>query len=258
MAAAGAVFIVLVVMVMLMVVLVFVVVAAAGAVLVVFVMMVMLVVVLFQFLQLMGQGVGVLNGLLNGFAVQLIPGGGDDDGFAIVLVQQGEAGGELFFAESVGAAEDDGRGMGDLVIIKFAEILHVHFALAGVGHGGGGVDDDAFHTGHSGENVAELAHAGGLDEDAVGLILGQHLAEGIVEITHQRTADAAGVHLVDLDAGFLHEAAVDADVTEFVFDEHQFFTGVGFGDELFDEGGFSGAEKPGENISFCHMFHFQK
>ena len=78
------------------------------------------------------------------------------------------------------------------------------------------------------------------------------LAQGLVEIAHERAADAAGGHLGDLDAGLLEEAAVDVDLTEFIFDQHELFARVGFGNELFDERRFAGAEKTGENVNFCH------
>ena len=65
-------------------------------------------------------------------------------------------------------------------------------------------------------------------------------------------ADATGVHLVDLHAGVLEEAAVDGDLAELVFDQHDLFARVGLGDQLFDERRFAGAEKTGENINFCH------
>ena len=76
--------------------------------------------------------------------------------------------------------------------------------------------------------------------------------QSLLEVAHQAAADAAGVHLGDLDAGLLEKAAVDADLTEFVFDEHQLFAAVGLGDELADQSGFTGSQKAGEDIDFGH------
>lgn len=52
--------------------------------------------------------------------------------------------------------------------------------------------------------------------------------------------------------GVLEEAAVDGDLAELVFDQHDLFARVGLGDQFFDERGLAGAEKTGENINFCH------
>ena len=47
-----------------------------------------------------------------------------------------------------------------------------------------------------------------------------YLTQGFPEVTYQRTADAPGVHLTDLDTGFFEEPAVYADFPEFIFDQH--------------------------------------
>ena len=46
------------------------------------------------------------------------------------------------------------------------------------------------------------------------------------EITYQRAANAALVHLCYLYAGVLHEAAVNANLAELILDKHQLLTGV--------------------------------
>ena len=48
----------------------------------------------------------------------------------------------------------------------------------------------------------------------------QHLPQRLAEVAHQGAADAAGVHLGDLDAGVLEKAAVNADLTELIFDQN--------------------------------------
>ena len=58
------------------------------------------------------------------------------------------------------------------------------------------------------------------------------------EITHQRAADAAGVQLIDLDAGLLQEAAVNADLTELVLDQHHLLTLKSVLQKLFDQSCF--------------------
>ena len=205
--------------------------------------------------QLVREG-HLLDGGEDGLAVQLVPRGGDDGGVRVLLPQHGHGGLQLLLAQLLGAGEDDGAGGLDLVVVELAEVLHIHLDLGGVRHGDEAVELQLGGLGHGvlhrHDHVAELAHAGGLDEDAVGVELLRHLLQGLVEVAHQRAADAAGGHLGDLHAGLLQEAAVDADLAELVLDEHQLLAGVGLGQQLFDEGGLTGPEKAGDNVDFCH------
>ena len=89
--------------------------------------------------------------------------------------------------------------------------------------------------------------------------LSLHVLQSLVEVAHQRTADAAGGHLRDLDAGFLQEAAVNVDLAKFVFNQHQLFALVGFRQQLFDECGLTGTQEAGDDVDFCHgISPFQK
>ena len=145
--------------------------------------------------------------------------------------------------ELLGPGEDDGPGGLDLVVVKLAEVLHVDLHLGGVGHGDKGVElhvwlvtDGVLHR-H--DDIRELAHAGGLNEDAVGIKLRFYLLQGAIKVAHQRAADAPRGHLGDLYPGVLQKAAVNGDLAELVFDEHQLFALIGLRQQLFDEGGFS-------------------
>ncbi len=84
------------------------------------------------------------------------------------------------------------------------------------------------------------------------MVLGDDLLKGPAEVAHQRAADAAGVHLGDVDARVLEEAPVDADFAELVFDEDQLLSLVALGDHFFDERGLASAQKAGVDIDFCH------
>ena len=261
--------IIVVVMVVMMLVLVLVVMMMVVLMLV---MVIIVVVVLMLVLGLLGLVLGthplqhfvgqrhLFHGGEDGLAGELIPGGGEDGGVGILLPQQGHGGLQLLLAQLLGTAEDDGAGGLDLVVVKLAEVLHVDLHLGGVGHGDEAVE---LHVRlvlhgvlHGHDHVAELAHAGGLDEDAVGVELVLHLDEGLVEVTHQGAADAARRHLADLHAGLLQEAAVDGDLTELVFDQHQLFALVGLGQQLFDQSGFARAQEAGHDVDFCHSITF--
>ena len=79
-----------------------------------------------------------------------------------------------------------------------------------------------------------------------------YLMQRLAEVADQRAADAAGVHLVYANARVLHKAAVNADLAELVFDQHDLLAAVGFFDHFLDERGFARAKKTGVNINRCH------
>ena len=220
------------------------------ALLIVVMVMVMMVLVFLLFLLLAGhlgellqgrlQGVPALHGGEDGLPGKLAPGGGDDDRAGVVLPKEGQHFRQLRLRHVLGPAQDDGAGALHLVVEELAEVLHVHLRLLGVHHGGEGVQLDIVGVDalHRADDVGELAHARGLDEDPVRRVLGEDLLQRPAEVAHQRAADAAGVHLVHLDARVLHERAVDADLAELVLDQHQLLAFVRLRDQLLDEGGF--------------------
>ena len=263
--AAVVVVMVIVVMMMLMlmlIVIIFVMVmmmaAAAGVIVIVMVMMMVFMLVLgglgLQVRKLGRERVAALHRLEDLLAVELCPGRCHDGRGRVLLTQQRHGGVELLGADALGAREDDGTRVLDLVVEELAEVFHIHPALVGVDHGREAVEHQliGLHALHRADDVAQLADTRGLDEDAVGVKLRQHLLQCVGKVPHEAAADAAGVHLVDLHAGVLEKAAVDGDLAELVFDQHDLFTRVRLGDQLFDQRGLAGAEKAGENINFCH------
>ena len=196
------------------------------------------------------------HGLQDLLAGQSVPCGGDDGGGGVLLTQQGHSGGDLLLRGGLGAAEDDAACVADLVVVELAEVLHIHLDLVDIGHGDKAAELDVQMLGHaldSAGHVRQLADAGRLDDDAVGVVLLHHLLECGAEIAHQRAADAAGVQLVDLDAGLLQEAAVDADLAELVLDEHDLLACKGLLDELLDKSGLTGTKEAGENVDLGHI-----
>ena len=54
--------------------------------------------------------------------------------WAFFFAQQGHSGSQLFFAEILGAAEDDGTGVLNLVVEKLTESLHLLACLKCIYH----------------------------------------------------------------------------------------------------------------------------
>ena len=226
----------------------------------IFVMMVvMLMLVLIVLLggkagQLCLQRVAALHCLAQLVAGQLVPRCGDNDSRSIVCAEQFDRFLDLLGGRGIGVADDNATGVFNLVIEEFAEVFHVHLALAGIHHGGKAVQYGALGgcALHGADDVGQLADAGRLDQDTVGVVLADDLRQRLAEVADQGAADAPGVHLVDPDACVGKEAAVNADLAELVLDEHQLLALVGVRDELLDQRGFACAEEAGENVDFCH------
>ena len=207
--------------------------------------------------QIRRQGIALLHGREELAAGELVPGSGDNGSRSILLPEDGHRLLQLLLRHLLGAAEDDGPGILHLVGVKLAEVLHIGLALAGIGHGDGAAQHHLRLPGNhildSPDHVRQLAYAGGLNEDPVGMELLHHLLEGLAEIPHQGAADAPGVHLGDLHPGVLQEAAVDTDLAELVFNEDDLFPLQGLVQELLDESSLSGPQKAGNHVYFCHV-----
>ena len=70
--------------------------------------------------------------------------------------------------------------MADLIIIELTKVLHIHLDLVDIGHGDKAVQlhiQMLSHTLHSAGDIAQLAHTGGLDDDAVGVVLLHYLLQ---------------------------------------------------------------------------------
>ena len=187
---------------------------------------------------------------------ELVPGGGEDGGLGVLGAQQIDGGVQLALVHALGAGEEDGGGVLHLVVEELAEVLHVDPGLGGVHHGDEAVELKLrglpLHPLHGGDHVGQFSYAGGLDDDAVGGVVLQHLFQGGAEVAHQGAADAAGVHLGDLHSGVLQEAAVNADLAELVLDEHVLLALEGLAEELLDEGGLAGSQETGDNVDLRH------
>ena len=188
---------------------------------------------------------------------QFVPIGGHNGGGGVLFLDQGNGCGNLLLVCAAGAAQDDAGCVADLVIIELAKVLHIHFDLVHIGHSHKAVQADRqglAHTLNGAGHITQLANAGRLDQDAVRMISLHDLFQCLAEVAHQRAADAAGVQLVDLNASLTHKAAVNTDLAEFVFDQHDLFALERFLDELFDQGRFACTQKAGENINFSYLF----
>ena len=219
--------------------------------------LVVMVVLCFHLRQFSRNAGSALHSLHDLCAGQVIPGCCDNGGVCIVLSEHGNRSIQLFLRDAIGAGQDDGPGGFDLIIIELAKVLHIDLDLTCIHHRYSAIQHnilvcDLFHCG---DHIGKLTYAGGLNQNAVGVILGDDLLQRLAKVTHQAAADTAGVHLGDVNAGILQEAAIDADLAEFVFDKNKLFSCITLVNHFLDEGCFSGAKEAGVNIDLCHCFH---
>ena len=202
------------------------------------------------------QGIALLHRAQQLCAGELVPGGGDDGGVRIFLPQEGHGGFQLFPVHLLGAAEDDSPGILDLVGIELAEVLHIHLSFARIGYRYRTAQGHLRHLFRNildgADDVRELAHAGRLDKDAVGVELIHHFFQSLAKIAHQGAADAPGVHLGNLHARVLEETAVNADFAKLVLNEDEFFALKGFVQELLDQRGLASAQEAGNYVYLSH------
>jgi hypothetical protein len=225
----------------------------AFVIVVVMVMMLVLVLVIVEF-----EGLsGAVDNLKDLLAVKHIPGRRNYDSVRVLFAEHRNDLVYLFRLHSRRAAEDDGVCVCYLVIVKFAEVFHVHFAFCRIRNGcrAANLDIVTLNLGNSSKHVGKLAYAGGLDNYSVGVELFDNLRHSLAEIADEAAADATGIHFRYLDSGILQKAAVYANLAEFVFDKHKLFARISFLDKLFDERCFTRAQKTGKNIYFRHFIN---
>ncbi len=198
-----------------------------------------------------------LNGLQNGLAVQILQRCRDDGRFGVVLANQRGRFIDLLLRSLVRACEENRSRILNLVHKELAEVLEIYPGLGGIHHRHRAVQlqlrnlrrrllDGAHH-------IVQLSDARGLDQDSLRRIGRHDLLQGCIEISDQRAADAAGIHLTDLNAGFLQKAAVNADLTEFILNKDHLGPRQCIADELPDQRGLAGSQKAGNNIYLCHI-----
>ncbi len=190
----------------------------------------------------------------NIFTVKLPPIRSDQGRLAVMSAHKLYRRFKLVRVGYVGMTENYARRGFNLVVKKFAEVFHVHFALGRVDHGGISVNftvvkprafDRAYY-------VRKLAHAGRLYQNSVGAVFRVNFFKRFCEVAYKRTAYTARIKLVHLYARVLHKAAVDAYFAEFVFYKHKLFAGISFLYKLFNKRGFARAQKSRKNIYLCH------
>ena len=155
-------------------------------------------------------------------------------------------------------AEHDTTRALNLIVEEFTEVLHVHLALIGVNYCRKSAKHRTFGvcTLDCLDNVGKLTDARRLDKNSVGSIFGDNLLECLRKIAYKRATDATRVHLVDLYSRLGKKSAVDAYLTELIFNKDDLLALVCFFNKLLYKSGLSRTEKSRKNINFSHFIAF--
>ena len=171
---------------------------------VVFMVMMAVLMIVYIFQQIFHAGL-MFQGAADSICVKLLPWRGDNRRLIVLPAQEGNTLFHGFRLHHLRPADDDRRSACNLVFIKFPEIFQVHFCLFPIHHGNPAFNLDRrilFHRFHRTHDIGEFSDPGGFNQYPVRRILVQNLFQSNAEISHQRTADAARVHLGDLNTGF--------------------------------------------------------
>jgi hypothetical protein len=248
MAASAIALVIMVVMLMVMMM------AASAVAVIVMVMMLMS-----QTLQLGFDGVLALHCLQQLCAGKLTPGGDNYGSRCIMLADQRNTLLNLGIRHAIGVAQNDASCVFDLIIEKLTEVLHIHLALVGIDYGSkaiqNGIASILLNALYRADNITQLADTGRLDQNAVGVVLVQRLLQRSAKIANQAAADTAGVHFSYFNTCVLHKAAVNADLAEFVLNQHQLFVLICFAEHFLDQCGFTCSQKAGKNINLGHLLY---
>ena len=150
---------------------------------------------------------------------EIIPRCCDDLCVIVDLTDESDCLIELFLCDIACTAQDDRSGVLNLVLIELLKVLKIDPALGSVDYCDCTADFCSLNALNCSYYVRELAYTGGFDEDPVRCELFDYILQSGAEVAYETAADATGIHLCDVDAGFLEETAVDTDLAELVFDE---------------------------------------
>ena len=254
--------VIMVMMVMLVFVLVILVTMVMVMMLMLFFILVMVMVVMMvrvlrcQRLQVAVERIAVIHRCEDIAAGQFIPRSCDHDRVRVVLFDERKRGVEFRLIEILRAAEDHAARGFDLVVEELTEILMIDLCLFRVHDGYAAAEHNVIIQNRTdrGFHIGQLADAGRLDQDMVGMKLRQNFLQSLGKVTDQGAADAARVHFRDLDPGVLQKGAVDSDLAEFILDQNNLLSCICFTDQFLDQGRFAGSQKSAEYVNFRHCF----
>ena len=146
---------------------------------------------LFKLLYFSFESILSLHSLKKLCARKLRPRSSYDNSLFILTLQKIYTFCNLCVRELICVAKHDTACIFNLVVEKFAKVLHIHLALHSVNNGCKAVKCSAVSNRTLGSlyNVGKLTNARGLDKYSVGLVLVNNLLECLGKIANERATD---------------------------------------------------------------------
>ena len=219
------------------------------------VMLVMLMLVL-EMLYILCKCILLFHSGEDSLAVKLIPGSSNYNSAFIIFSDNVKCLFKLCFLRCLCMRENDAGCVLDLIAEELAKVLHIHLAFICINNGGEAVKLCllAANCGGRLDNVGELSNARWLNNNSIGMIFIQYFAKCLREITNERAADAARVHLGNFNSCISKKSAVNTDLAELIFDKNKLFARISLFNKLLYKCSFTRAKKAGKNIDLCHFY----
>ena len=248
--------IVMMVVMMLMLFIIVMMMMAAALTFILVIIVVMMMLLCFR-QELIRQGYRLLHGVMDRLAGELVPGSGDNARIRILLTDHGDGRIQLFLVNILCPGQNDGTGGLNLIVVELTEVLHIHADLLDIRNRHQGADLKITVLRRILDRPADIrqfAYARRLDQDMIRMELIHNLAQRLGEIAHQRAADAAGVHLSNIDARILQKAAVNTDLAELILNQDNLLSRKHILDQLLDQCCLSCTEEARNNVNFSHFY----
>jgi hypothetical protein len=145
------------------------------------VVMVMMLMLMLQMLKLLCESIALFHSGENSRAVKLIPRSCNNNCLGVIFLDNMKRLFKLRFLCGLCMRENDAGCVLDLIAEELAEVLHIHLAFVRINNGSEGVKLCllAANCGSRLDNVGELTNARGLNNNSVGVILLENLAESL-------------------------------------------------------------------------------
>ena len=162
----------------------------------------------------------------------------------------------FFLIYNISTAHNDRTCILNLIIEKFAKVSHIHFTFLCIHNCGIAVQFNInflFYALYSLNNIRKFTNTRWLNQDTIRMIFLHNLFKRSTKISNQRTADATGIHLTDLDSGILKETTINPDFAKLILNQDYLLTFEGFLQKLLNKSCLSGSKEPGNNVNLYHF-----
>ena len=132
----------------------------------------------------------------------------------------------LSVIDKLGAAQNNSAGTFNLIIEKLSEIFIIKLCFVRIHNSRSTVNNNIFKTEihYSLNNIGKLTHSRRLNDYTIRRISIDNFFQCRTEISHERTADASGIHFFYIYSRILKKPVVYANLSEFILYKNALLT----------------------------------